>query len=354
MNVAEAAESLDTIPDDNLLERPTALAASKPGEPIDINSEAFHWEQLKSYVNADNPDFKWNEVTKKQHIIINNFDTLIGNPGHGHELVALVAEKKQLNGNYNPSEPVRKYHEWAKSQYDIPDTKKEIKNRIIEITGDEKYNRLVKQVYKAYNTMVSYGNVPEELFESDARYWLLISGIAVCRDTQDCDVKGLEELLVPLTPEEIAEYENQLNTDESDGSLFEYVIPQAFAWDQQDVYHSLYAWIEPYSCTDGYGFECRVTINTITGIGELSDSETYPGDHMYTEYMKTYALSCSSGEPYAMNEISVTVDVGPEFTFDDDDYGCADVYENVRVGNSNGAPHSFSTVRATSDAWKWV
>ncbi|MCJ8306571.1 MAG: hypothetical protein HRU07_05915 [Nitrosopumilus sp.] len=66
---------------------------------------------MKSYVEGDYQNNGWNQAMVKSHKKIHNFETMIENTGKGHELVLLLAEKNSLKGKYDPSEPVKKFHE---------------------------------------------------------------------------------------------------------------------------------------------------------------------------------------------------------------------------------------------------
>ena len=252
--------TLQDISDSELLKRSdTNPKFAKYMEEINGTSP---WKELVAYVNAELPDNKWNKDMVKSQIRINNFDTIIENPGYGHELVALVAEKMQLGGKYGPSEPVKRYHEWAKSKHDIPHAEKMIDGRIAQITGDKKYDELVNSVYEEYNKMAEYGNVPSELLDSDIKYWTGITSDKICEFDDACNADNVG-----------------FNPHSPDCAIVQCAHAQAWS-----TYHPLTVKVEAYVCDAN---SCLFT-NSDGKSGTFSVTASSQGKHAYTKSLKYY------------------------------------------------------------------
>lgn len=171
------------IPDSELLGRFGDRWVSQYESPGEFyRTQRGSWE----YVNGDHRENGWNQAMVKSHIRIENFETITGNVGHGHEMVLLHAARDKLVGTYNSSEPVRRFHDWIATKYTVPDTIRGIDARLLEIRED-RFSDIADEAVRSFEDTAEHGNVPSELFESDWRYWIMTANIAMCGYDPSCD-----------------------------------------------------------------------------------------------------------------------------------------------------------------------
>ena len=246
INMAEAVnENASSVAQDKVYDKlPDILMERSEEKWLDQyeSKSEFHKSRnaIKAYATDSHPDNEWNRIMVKENIHVDNFDTIIGKKGHGLELVSLFAAKEKLQGTYNPSDQVKKYHDWASAQYEIPNTVAAINERINEIVGDKKYIHLAKQAVKSYENMAEHGNVPHELIETDLDYWAQINAIAVCEKIVSCDVDGMKAVFgypgYDVDPEMAKKFErNQGLVIETNDSYLDFFVPLAYAATKVDV-----------------------------------------------------------------------------------------------------------------------
>lgn len=184
-NENAAAPSIpDIIPRDALLPRTADAWVSQYDSKDDfVKSRAA----MTEYVTRDS-DHPWNDAIIADHIVIQNFETLLGKRAVGPEIVALLAQKQVLQGTYSPSDPVREYHDWLFTKHAVPWTLDDVESRLSEITGGGKIYELAPQMAAAYHDMADHGSVPTELLENDREYWSDVLSISMCGYNAECDV----------------------------------------------------------------------------------------------------------------------------------------------------------------------
>ena len=148
---------------------------------------------IKSYVTTELPNNGWNQAMVKEQIVIQNFDTIIGKRGHGHEIVALFVAKQKILGVYDASDEVKKYHKWSAAQTTIPTTLNKIDQRIGELVGNDTIH-LVPAAVEAYNNMAAHGAIPHDLREMDISYWAMITNMSICSYDPTCDPETIQRL----------------------------------------------------------------------------------------------------------------------------------------------------------------
>ncbi|MDE2588455.1 MAG: hypothetical protein KGL95_02160, partial [Patescibacteria group bacterium] len=101
-----------------------------------------------------------------------------------------MVSKQKLEGDYNPTEPVKRFDDWIVSQHNVPNTVQQIDQRLLEILGNSKYDNLAEQYLDAVHESATYGNVPNNLFDTDPAYWLKTSIMASCDADSSCIEKA--------------------------------------------------------------------------------------------------------------------------------------------------------------------
>lgn len=330
---AEQEKTPSKIPNEELMER-----AYEQWKGQYKNAEEFTIRQnaINEYVNADLPNNGWNQFMVKENIIIHNFDTLIGKVGYGHELVALYAAKDQMLGVYTATEPVMKFHEWLLTKYSVPATVEEIDARVVSIVS-EKYMHLVPQYVASFNNMANQGNVPPELVEQDAKYWIMVANVAVCQYDANCDRDGIQGI---FNNELYRTQQNRATIDMASFDILRYFLPEAHAVTY--VEHAAYVYANPNTCD--YGTCWRS--DSAYGVGPFNLSIWSPGHGYGTLYV--YASSCSSVGGVT-TKVTGTVDMGPEWNFSKTGGTCA-VHEGYYSLPNPNASYVW-TVSTTHSAW---
>lgn len=131
------------------------------------------------------PDNKWNKQMLKENIKNYNIETKIGHDVDGYELVALDVQEQKLQGKYNPSLAQKKLHEYVLTMYDIPDNKKDIKDRIVKIAGQNHYGH-AKQLADSLNRMADMGIVGNDVHEKDVEFWNSVAVLSFCELSREC------------------------------------------------------------------------------------------------------------------------------------------------------------------------
>ena len=295
------------IPSDELLERVGDKWLSEYK-----NEEHFEKEErdVKRYVERNSEKGDLNQENAEYITKIQNFETITNSIGDGHEIVLLVAELEKINNMYNPSEPVRKYHDWIATQYEVQDSSKEIHERLLEIIGDKVYLDLVTKHASNFNQLAENGSVPSNLMKSDPDYWNFVIMKNYCKEDPKCNVEQL--IHQPgSTEEEITEFqENEANTTNVILDLWNYILPEAFAiWNKVHVNYIMTAVIDLEACRY---FNCYESWYDGANLGSASiDIVSYdaPAEHVWSTYdMTFYGTACDThgGSEIIISEIDTT------------------------------------------------
>lgn len=252
---------------------------------------------------------EWDEANALLHLEIQNFETITGMVGEGHIITLHVAKLAKLQGKYEPTEPVRKYHEWIDSTTAIPKEEKEIIESLINIIGDAKYMDLVMRHAENFNQLADNGSVPTELANTDMQYWIFISNLAQCELKPDCDPSTMGDGQ-PATMEEL----NEIKRIEREyDSTSDFILPKAYAWSKVYVDYDLYAYLNASSC---YYNNCVESWDENGQIGSADiDEMNYdsPPEHAYRNaVMYFYGSACDthSGSENVINKVETTPYLG--------------------------------------------
>jgi len=295
------------IPDSEMLDRLESKWLSKYD-----SSEQFERTQnaITIFVNANHQENGINQENVKNHIKIQNFDTITDSAGSGHEIVLLVAQLEKLQGKYNPGEPVLKFHEWLATKYTVPETKSEVSDRILEIVGDRKFVNLAEKSAQSFNALADNASVPTELFDEDPQYWATLLNITVCDANPECNADAIRNSYVP-TDEEIEEAKrNDSRLNKVSFDMWNYILPQAFAWTQHSPNYSMVASVTLDACWYG---GCSSSWSLFdSGSGTIDeDSWTTGGnlEHAYRNYnMRFIGTVCDlyTGSEVVINSVTTT------------------------------------------------
>ena len=209
MDFAEARTADDKIPDNKLLDRGEDWKNKYSSQTDFEKSE----KAIRSYVSDNHPDNKWNKDTKKNQIVIYNFDTIADARNAGLNALLIDVQNQKDNGTYNPTEAEKKFHEWADGQ------------QVGEVTQPNVNKGQIKKVIEAYNSNANYGNVPTELINSDVDFWTNVAADKLCDLLEDCDTSGEQP------------------SEECFGQC-----AYATWW---STYHVLSGWVDTYDCETG-------------------------------------------------------------------------------------------------------
>ena len=327
------------------------------------NQEEFEKAQseIESYVSADLPKNGWNKKMVKEQIKQHNFESIIGKRGIGHELVSLFVAKQKINGEYDATAPVAKYHEWASATYPAPDTKREINKRISYIVGDAELKTFAKMMVKSLNTMAQHGNVPTALIETDSHYWMNITGAAVCMYEPDCDSDILYSNadLPRTTPEQleaIREFEKNQGIDPVTGEPMEctFFLPcaEASGWVKVDKEHTVTAKVNAYSCDS----TTCVFAKSETKTGTITLDVIPGGKHRYNQPGLAVESTSQSPDSNALNNVDGEITIGYDSASTSaPGLGNASFDEYLTTGEDCGSGDcGVITYIVESDATKWV
>ncbi|MCE2509281.1 MAG: hypothetical protein J4G04_08360 [Nitrosopumilaceae archaeon] len=119
-----------------------------------------------------------------------NFVTLTENPEIGlDEVAALQIQYNRLVGIHMApdDEPLRRYEAYILKTYDVPQTPKEVNDRLVELTGDMAV--FTQDIANTRYLWAARGIVPPELDMQDAPYWLAVGDLFDCEynGEDDCD-----------------------------------------------------------------------------------------------------------------------------------------------------------------------
>ncbi len=319
--------------------------------------------EIEAYVDADLPKNEWNKKMVKEQIKQHNFESIIGKKGHGHELVSLYVAKQKMNGNYNATEPVTKYHKWATQKYPSPDTKKQINERILDIVGDKNLEVFTKKMVRSLNTMAQHGNVPPELSGNDPHYWMSITGAAVCMYESDCDSESMyaNAKLPKTTPEQlqaIKEFEKNQGIDPVTGEPMtcSFLLPcaEAGGWKKVDKKHTVTAKVKIFNCESG---TCNFTKEQ-TKTGTITLDVIPSGMHKYVDNGLHVEAISQSDDSVALNTVKGEIIIGyGKNSISDTGLGKASYNKYLKTDKGcGGRIQNCGTMSyfVTSDATKWI
>ncbi|NRA05683.1 MAG: hypothetical protein HRU07_05920 [Nitrosopumilus sp.] len=221
--------------------------------------------------------------------------------------------------------------------------------------------KLAKKVVKQFNKMADHGNVPDALIQTDPNYWIMVASISMCEYDVRCDVTALTDKKLPLSDAEIAELE-QREADEitpiSTG-LWQFILPEASAWTQQQTQYYLYTFVTASECT--YNDCFRSYSDYFTGSGVVcTDSFKSKNEVVHTARGKTlsfYAVSCDvyTGSAYVKNQVTVTPHLAQSLqtSMSTSDYNwnsCATVYKTFEVDS----PYIYGVQATSVGSYYWV
>ncbi len=101
------------------------------------------------------------------------------------ELVTLDAQDQILKNKYNPTIAEQKLHEYLFTVYDLPTDQKAIKDRTIEIVGQNHLGH-AKQLADSLNRMANMGIISDDVHRVDSDFWRNIAVLSFCDLTDEC------------------------------------------------------------------------------------------------------------------------------------------------------------------------
>lgn len=266
-----------------------------------------------AFAEHDMPDNKWNEQMLKENIKNYNIETKIGHDVDGYALVALDVQQQKLQNTYNPSLAQEKLHEYLLSVYDVPDTKKDIKASVIEITGQTHYGH-GKQLADSLNRMADMGIVSNDVHEKDVEFWNNIAVLSYCDLSNECPAAM------------VATINNEVN-DISTASII-----------QVSGYTSHVATINiQYQSCETSAQTCYIFKANI-GSGYISYEFPGPG-HVGDYYLRSDMTNWSGagGIVFVMGQVTGSLTGSAQYLLDDDGYVTGTKYlynPNARVWSS--------------------
>lgn len=272
------------------------------------DSEHFENEQsaVSRYVERNSDQSGLNGDNAKHITAIQNFETITNSVGDGHEIVLLVAELEKAQGKYNPSEPVRKYHEWLATQYTVSDDPSE---SLLEIVGDKRFLNLAKKHAQNFNDLADNGAVPSDLMNTDPSYWNILITLNHCELDSECDVDAIKHQ-PGATQEQIDEAMRKVEDTTNVGfDIFDYILPKAFAFDKVYVNYTLAAVINLEACYYNNCYESWFDSTNTNAQSIDHDQYDSPSEHVYRYYdMSFYGTLCDTyyGSENVINEVDTT------------------------------------------------
>lgn len=326
------------IPDTELLKRYGSEWASQY-ESVEKFEE--NQKGVESYVNDQHQNNGWNQAMVKAYKKIHNFETIIGKVGHGHEITLLVAEKHKLQGDYNPPEQVRKYHEWIAKQYSTPNTIQEIDDKLVSIMGDQKFIKLSEKIAEQFDNLAKHGNVPNELIQQDVEYWVTVVNVSVCQYDKNCDLSTMQKILEN-------ESHRTKNIIVPTLDVLGHFLPEVYAITNQPHYGTIVG--TPYTCDYG---TCALTLSA----GPYSDAfvltksdPPYPY-HSIGTTMHVYASTCPQFGGTTSKVIG-NLYVGTQtFPFSKQTIGGCAISDVVYTVANNPTATWHWTIQSTHSAW---
>ncbi len=335
----------DTMPDDKLADRYGEKWESQYPDALKFQ-ESFG--AIKGYSSYQHPQNGWNENMVKTHNAIYNFDTIIEKDGYSHEIVSLVVTKQKLEGRYSAADPAAKFHDWVGSKHPAPETVEQIDARLLEIVGNADFVRFADDVAAKFNILAEHGNVPEELFDQDPKYWNVVINIFACQYAKNCDSNQLKEMLESRAHEQDAGSIPDVVSEWI--SLF---LPDADALDLTPHFSIVYG--EPWICTYG---NCQVATYGLYSIGEHNITaqppyvEGHEGiGHGTSNNMDFRVSTCSNSNGYNVVHAVVTVGLSEVYNSYLADTECT-VIETTIEASDRTNPWYVWRVDGTTNSWQ--
>lgn len=328
---------------------PTSETLKRLGDQwVEKYEDAVHFETTENAIHRfiernKNNGNAWDAANSLLHIKIQNFETITGVVGQGHVITLHVTEIAKLQGEYEPTEQVRKYHEWIATMHTTPKNQKDITDNLIKILGDAKYIDLATKYAENFNQLAENGSVPAELIETDVQYWIFIANAAQCELKPDCDTSIMGDGQ-PATAEEITEIERIEREANSTFSLSDYILPKAYAWSKVYVDYDLYAYLNTTicyynNCVEDWDAEDQNGVGNINILNyDLPPEHAYRGAIMYF-----YGSACDtySGSEAVINDVETTPYLGNTLRTQHTEDG----------SNVNSCATASKTIEATHD---WI
>ena len=269
MTVVHADRGEDRISEDELMERSEDVWKQK----YDTDEEFFNAKNgMFHFVNNTHADNDWNRQVLKNQIIIYNFETKSGLIDSAMNTLLTDVQAQKGSGEYSPTEPERKFHEWAADQFPNP----------VPIEAKDKH---LSKVIRALNSNANYGNVPADLFDSDLDYWLSVSSDKIC--------------------DEYAECRNARDGTSTLGTAYGF-IPVAYAT-EYSTYHLLTTYVTASSCETG---SCKYS-DSASGTGELSTNQGGGTNHVKTTTLQYHIKDISYVDNFDVSHsVTGTLQVG--------------------------------------------
>ena len=300
----------------------------------------------KAYATSNLQNNGWNQAMISSHIQIHNFDTIIEKTGFAHEIVSLVVAKQKLQGQYNESKPVQKFHDWISAKYSAPDTMKKIDQRLDEIISESKFTKFATDLTKTFNTLASHGNVPKDLFDSDLNYWNAVLNMSLCKYQYDCNVSDLQAILDTKAYDKVPNDIPQVAS-----SWLDLVFKRAYAWSPAPHFTAVYG--EPYTCTYN---TCKET-KSMGGYGEHNLTAEPPNmggshgkGHGTSKYMEIYGSSCSAESNYNSVILTGTIGSTQKFQAAQSGYFCATITQTFQA-SAHSQPYYVWYANVITNAW---
>ncbi|MDA7939404.1 MAG: hypothetical protein MPI95_02130 [Nitrosopumilus sp.] len=213
----------------------------------------------------------WADDYAKNVLRIYNFDTMVGTIGDGYEITLLVSRLQMLQDRYEASEPVKKFHAWIATKYPTPESEQEITDRLIDILGDKKFQKLSENYAQSFNDLADSGNVPLELVNADPQYWHLTSQIHICEFIVECNRE------VYLKYRDGDKKVIDVQKDTTGINIMEYLIPYAYASiNPRYMPYSIFVEVSSTAC-DYHTCSAKNTMNFSPYTGGVVKAQVYKG-----------------------------------------------------------------------------
>lgn len=290
-----------------------------------VNDRTFGQEKhniFKSFAEHEFVDNKWNKQMLKENIKNYNIETKIGHDVDGYELVALDAQDQILKNKYNPTIAEQKLHEYLFTVYDLPTDSKAIKDRTIEIVGQNHLGH-AKQLADSLNRMSNMGIISDDVHRVDADFWRNIAVLSFCDLTDECpagmvtDVNGELYGFDTSTIRPVVNYASHVATIN--------IQYQQCETSQQTCYE--------FSSNVGSGYE----VDDVPG-------PSHVGDYYLKSDMTCW--SSAGGQVFAQGKVTASLSGSAQYIIDDDGYVSGTKY----LYNPNAAVESQPTVTFSSYA----
>ena len=266
------------------------------------------------FITAGLAGDEWHRANAENHLRIYNFETITGAVGDGFELTLLVSELHKLQGRYDASGPVKKFHGWLAAKYSVPESERDIAGRLVEMLGDEKFLPLAEKAAQSFNDLVDNGSAPVEMIKSDMRYWLSTIRINMCEHERDCDLKPLQEYR-----DGTGMADGASRTDVASGPAWDLLVSEAYAASPRYIPYALAVHVSASSCVDDYNMcigSAAKRISRGSGQVEVLRIERPPGSQEIELYIHSsgglltvFGSACSTKNPTTNSYDGISINV---------------------------------------------